>query len=116
LQTIVSGLLTTPSGIAVDATGGKVYWTESALLSKTIGAPISTAAARRRWPAACKDRSRSSIDGTNGKLYWTDNNRIQRANLNGSSVQTLLSGLAGPPASRSISAPARCTGRRPAPR
>ena len=94
IEDIITGLRR-PNRVALDAAGGKMYWTHG-----------------------CGGIQRANLDGSNfedlvtgfsvtegialdvagGKMYWTDRNaaKIQRANLDGSDVEDLVSGLGGP--------------------
>ena len=101
VEGIVSGVPDS-SAIALDLTKGQIYWTETDTgkirranlngsnvqdLISGLGGPLSIA-----------------LDLVSGKIYWTDQNwnpftgavtasKIRRANLNGSNVQDLISGL-----------------------
>lgn len=87
---------TGPWDFAVDATAGKIYWT-----TDISGAGPSPAISRANYDGTQVETLVSglcygyiALDPQGGKMYWetndTGNRRIQRANLNGSSVQTLL--------------------------
>ncbi len=93
-------ILTTgqPRGIRVDPVGGKIYWADSgdggaqAVLRANLdgtGKEILAVGFRPRF---------LDLDLTNNHVYWTDSSAgvIERANLDGSGRQTLLSGLSGP--------------------
>ena len=78
--------------IALDVTGGKMYWTDlndiqSANLdgTKTKRLPVGLLV----WP------TRIALDVAGGKMYWTDSisGNIQRANLDGTQVEDILTGL-----------------------
>lgn len=89
-----------PLHIEIDTVHGKVYWVES------VETPFGTTGTIR-WAsisgtevadlidvplqAACG----IDVDAISGKLYWTDfgRNKIQRANLDGTSTQTLVTAL-----------------------
>ena len=85
--------------IAVDASSGKVYWTEktggsrgtinSANLDGNPGA--TTLASILSVPMGI------TVDVTESKLYWTNTRgRIQRANLDGSGIQNVVQDLSAP--------------------
>ena len=87
-----------PRGVAVDALGGKIYWSDQdtrwiwrANLDGSDSEAVITARLIR--PVAI------ALDLGRGQIYWTDagSNKIQRANLDGSRVETLVSiGLHSP--------------------
>ena len=91
----VEGLVTTgldvPFGIALDVTGGKLYWTDveadkiqrSNLDGSSVEDLVTTGL---DWPRGI------ALDVTGGKMYWTDGNadKIQRSNLDGSGVENLV--------------------------
>ena len=84
--------------IAVDASGGKVYWTE-----KTGGSSGTINSANLDGTSATTLASILSVpmgiavDATGNNLYWTNaRGRIQRANLDGSGIQNVLQELSGP--------------------
>ena len=97
-----------PVGIAVDITGGKMYWTD-----RDRG--------DHRDPAGQNSIHRANLDGTavetlvlgdnavkeyialdvsGGKMYWTEyshfsNGRVRRANLDGTNVEDIVPSIAG---------------------
>ena len=84
--------------IAVDASSGKVYWTE-----KTGGSSGTINSANLDGTGATTLASILSVpmgiavDATGNNLYWTNaRGRIQRANLDGSGIQNVLQELSGP--------------------
>lgn len=89
--------------IALDPAGGKVYWTASNLVlgsriyrANLDGSGIDTLVA---WISNGPEAPRGiALDLTAGKMYWTDFGlgKIRRANLDGSSIEDVLSNLNGP--------------------
>ena len=84
--------------IAVDASSGKVYWTE-----KTGGSSGTINSANLDGTSATTLASILSVpmgiavDATGNNLYWTNaRGRIQRANLDGSGIQNVVQDLSGP--------------------
>ena len=84
--------------IAVDASSGKVYWTE-----KTGGSSGTINSANLDGTGATTLASILSVpmgiavDATGNNLYWTNaRGRIQRANLDGSGIQNVVQDLSGP--------------------
>ena len=97
---ITSGLVN-PQSIALDTTGGKMYWTDSgtggqnALQNDKIqranldGSNVETLLTYQnqlRVPRGI------ALDVTAGKMYWTDIfiDRIRRANLDGSNIELVI--------------------------
>ena len=88
--------LDTVGGIAVN--GGKVYWTEQTSASAgTInganldGTDFETLASIRSMPTGI------AVDTAGNQLYWANaRGRVQRANLNGSSIRNVVTGLISP--------------------
>ncbi|MBI5764279.1 MAG: hypothetical protein HZA51_12225 [Planctomycetes bacterium] len=88
--------------VAVDPVNSKVYWTDShdpGFVDSKIrrvnmdGAnPVDVVATGLTHPASI------ALDIPRGKLYWSDGNRgkVQRANLDGSNIEDILTGLDKP--------------------
>ena len=103
VEDLVTQGLSAPSGIALDVAGGKMYWTDlntdkiqcanldgsnvEDLVTQGLDSPFSIA-----------------LDIAGGKMYWTHmdwnpaterftNGKIQRANLDGSNIEDLITGL-----------------------
>ena len=96
-----------PVGIALDLTGGKLYWTDR---DSSHYNPNSKSSIHRAnldgsniEPVIITDLpviEAVALDVSEGKIYWTSwrregngANKIQRANLDGSNVETLITGL-----------------------
>ena len=88
-------------GIALDVAGGHIYWTNSSVGSieraNLNGADMQTLVTGLSGPQGV------ALDVARGKMYWTDwdatTDRIQRANLDGTNIETLIptgSGLLTP--------------------
>ena len=92
----VAANLETVGGIAVG--GGKVYWTEATSASAgTVnganlnGTNFETLATLLAAPMGI------SVDTAGSKLYWTNSRgRVQRANLDGSGIRNVVTGLISP--------------------
>ena len=81
--------------IGLDAAGGKIYWSPGfsnvILRTNLDGSGLETII-----ELGFRDRIGSlDLDVSAGKLYWTTGETIQRANLDGSELDTLFSGLDG---------------------
>src|ERR1700720_1124429 len=86
-----------PDGIAVDAAGGHIYWTNMGVPNLDDGS-IERAdldGNNRRVivpPGATFTPKQIQLDKKNGKLYWCDREgmRVMRSNLDGSNIETLV--------------------------
>jgi DNA-binding beta-propeller fold protein YncE len=97
VKVLVDGRRSTPDGIVVDVESGHVYWTN-------MGRPMADDGSIERAdidgrnlttivPAGGTFTAKQlKLDKKNGKLYWADREgmRIQRSNLDGSRVETLV--------------------------
>ena len=101
VEDLVTSGLDGPISLALDMTGGKMYWTEGgaykiqrANLNGSGVEDLYTTSASLEIPYGI------ALDVAGGKMYWTvggTSNKIQRANLNGSNVEDLVtSGLTFP--------------------
>ena len=108
VEDLVTIGLETPRGLIVDAAAGKLYWTDSGtdkiqrsnldgsevedLVSEGLQSPRGLALART--PTAADNHPPVAVS----LLYWTDarTDRIQRSNLDGSDIRTLVTGLKQP--------------------
>ena len=96
VETLISSGMGNPTNMALDVAGGKVYWLEfgtrlrRANLNGTSIETIRNAEGTRRG---------FTLDVAGGKVYWTEtaSDDIKRSNLDGSSVETLITtGLSDP--------------------
>jgi hypothetical protein len=87
-----------PDGVAIDVEAGHVYWTNMGLSVAANDGSIERAdldGGNRRIlvpPGATHTPKQLQLDRKNGKLYWCDREgmRVMRANLDGSSIETLV--------------------------
>jgi hypothetical protein len=87
-----------PDGIAIDVEAGHIYWTNMGLSVATNDGSIERAdldGGNRRVlvpSGATHTPKQLQLDKKNGKLYWCDREgmRVMRANLDGSSIETLV--------------------------
>jgi DNA-binding beta-propeller fold protein YncE len=104
LKTIVSEGRKLPDGLVVDEAGGHLYWTNmgnfrendgSILRSDLDGRNITTIVP----PGGTFTPKQLQLDKQHGKLYWCDREgmRVMRANLDGSSIETLVDTSGGDP-------------------
>lgn len=88
--------------IDLDLAGGKMYWSNSGGLPRSIWrANLDGSSPEMISESGGSSPTGIAVDATAGKVYWTDssssrNGLLQRANLNGSGIETQVSGLAGP--------------------
>ena len=92
-----------PKSIALDVEGGKMYWIQTFLFSSEIWrANLNGSNPQRIYGRTLLDSLRGiALDTAEGKVYWTQkgilaSGRILRANLNGSNVKTVVTGLGIP--------------------
>jgi sugar lactone lactonase YvrE len=86
------------SGIAVDVSGGKMYWTSESTV-KIQRANLNGTGAEDLVTSGLSSPEGIALDVARGRMYWTDTgtNKIQRANLSGTGVEDLVtSGLNHP--------------------
>lgn len=97
LKVLADNLDTSPDGIAVDMARGHVYWSNmgaakaddgSVMRADLDGGNLTTIVPEGGTFTA----KQLTLDARNGKLYWSDREgmRVQRANLDGSNVETLV--------------------------
>lgn len=97
LRILADGLATMPDGIAVDVENGHVYWSNmgaakendgSVIRSDLDGGNVTTIVPTGGTFTA----KQLTLDAENGKLYWSDREgmRVQRVNLDGSGLETLV--------------------------
>ena len=84
--------------IAVDASSGKVYWTEkTGASSGTINSANLDGTSVTELTSILSVPMGIAVDVTGSNLYWTNaRGRIQRANLDGSGIQNVVQDLSGP--------------------
>ena len=96
----VEGLVTTglgfPAGIALDVSGGKMYWTDHA--QKIQRSNLDGSGVEDLVTTGLRRPHGIALDVSGGKMYWTDldTDKIQRSNLDGSGVEDLVTGLGFP--------------------
>ncbi|MCY3669433.1 MAG: hypothetical protein OXH81_27595 [Gemmatimonadetes bacterium] len=100
IETLISGL-DKPFGLALDVTGGKVYWTgqdkiQRAKIQRANLDGSNIEALVTAFPLGL------ALDLSGDKMYWTGGDKIQRANLDGSNIETLVTLITGLEALTSI--------------
>ena len=94
VEDLAANLLPDPGHMALDVTGGKMYWTDP-FDDKVQRANLDGSAVEDLVTGLSSPED-IALDLTGGKIYWTDSgdDKIQRANLDGFSVEDLVtSGL-----------------------
>jgi hypothetical protein len=84
-----------PFGVALDTSGGKLYWTD---LQGDIRRANLDGTGQQTLVTGQNGNAGIALDVAGGKMYWADQNTgaIRRANLDGSGQQTLVTGLNDP--------------------
>jgi sugar lactone lactonase YvrE len=97
LKVIVEEGRKLPDGLAVDAAAGHLYWTNMGNLKANDGSILRSDLEGKHTttivpPGGTFTPKQIQIDKVNGKLYWSDREgmRVMRANLDGSSIETLV--------------------------
>jgi hypothetical protein len=94
------------SGIALDITGGRIYWANDRHLnSMPIGGVVAGSDAVHQFElSGMGDLTKIKLDLVNGFVYWTNNtaSAVQRAGLTGAGQTTLVSRGFGRPAGLAI--------------
>lgn len=93
--------LTATVGIALDVANNMIYWTENPLIggtNKIQRADMDGGGSIEDLGIAGSGPSHLELDLAAGKLYWTDDDagELNRANLDGSGSETVVSGLGTP--------------------
>ena len=83
-----------PDGIALDASGGKVYWTDRRGL-KIRRANLDGSQIEDIVTTGLKTPIEIAVDVSAGKMYWIDfgTGKVQRANLDGSQIEDIITGV-----------------------
>ena len=103
MEDLVTTGLDWPRDIALDVTGGKMYWTDGNAdkiqRSNLDGSGVEDLVTRGQWTP-----SGIALDVSGGKMYWTDwfTKKIQRSNLDGSDVEDLVTTGLGAPVSLAL--------------
>src|SRR5271167_119741 len=91
-----------PDGLAIDAAAGHLYWTNMGNLKVNDGSILRSDLDGKHMitiiqPGGTFTPKQLQIDKVNRKLYWSDREgmRVMRANLDGSSIETLVDASEG---------------------
>jgi len=105
---LTMGVVFTPVAIALDLTENKIYWTESTLADFMIQRADLDGSNVELLVTGLVNPSGIALDVNAGRMYWTDRGtgKIQRANLDGSGVQDLVTAGAVEPVRIALDVPA----------
>lgn len=83
-------------GVALDKTGGKMYWSEPNV--DRIRRANLDGTGIEEIVTGLNDPRELELDLTAGKVYWVDRGlgKVQRANFDGTAVEDVVAGLSGP--------------------
>jgi hypothetical protein len=97
VRVLVDDLDTSPDGIAVDSRNGYVYWSNMGAAKEDDGsimrADLNGGNVTAIVPTGGTFTAKQlTLDARNGKLYWSDREgmRVQRANVDGTGLETLV--------------------------
>jgi len=102
VQNLLTMFVWDPRGIALDVASGKMYWVDERLFWIVRATMYGTGMEQLLTlePPQGPKPYGIALDVDAGMMYWTDaqysNGKIQRANLDGSGVEDLVTGLAIP--------------------
>src|SRR5712671_3125193 len=104
LKVIVSEGRRLPDGIVIDVAAGHIYWTNMGNPSANDGSIERADLDGKNVtniipPGGTFTPKQLQLDKKNGKLYWSDREgmRVMRANLDGSTIETLVDTSQGHP-------------------
>ena len=97
LKTILNEGRKLPDGLVVDAAAGHIYWTNMGNPKRNDGSIVRSDLDGKNMvtivpPGGTFTPKQLQLEKKSGKLYWSDREgmRVMRANLDGSSVETLV--------------------------
>ena len=92
IEDLVTTGVILPIDIALDTAGGKMYWTEASPADFNISRAELDGSNVEPLITGLDSPSGIALDVSSGKMYWTDTgtSKIQRANLDGSELEDLV--------------------------
>ena len=98
IETLVVGGPSVTEQIALDLSGGKMYWAEQQFDSNRIRRANLDGTNVENIVTGLTSPRGIALDLSRGKMYWTDlgAGKIQRANLDGSNIEDVITGLDSP--------------------
>ena len=94
VEKLASPIYDRPGGIALDVSGGKMYWTELGRteLGRIRRSNLDGSGVEDLVTTGLEIPAGIALDVSGGKMYWTDvgTQKIQRSNLDGSGVEDLV--------------------------
>ena len=101
IETLVSGGPSIKETIALDTSGGKMYWVDFSFDGddNKIQRANLDGSNVEDLVTALEDPRGLALDLSRGKMYWADSgaNKIQRANLDGTNIEDIVALLSEPP-------------------
>ena len=88
---LVKDLTSVPHGIVLDTASSKIYLTNS--WDKVQRMNLDGTNFQPNLITSLSSPKDIAVDVAGGKIYWTEEDRIRRANLNGSNIQTVATNL-----------------------
>ncbi|MHC4133225.1 MAG: DUF5050 domain-containing protein, partial [Planctomycetota bacterium] len=83
-------------GVALDITGGKIYWTETSHSKKIKRADLDGLNVEELITTGLVSPRSIVLNSNSDKMYWADNNKICLASLDGNDVEDLIVDLSYP--------------------
>jgi low density lipoprotein receptor-related protein 5/6 len=96
VEDLITAGLAEPSGIALDLTTSKMYWTEAGdfdLGNARIQRANLDGSGIHELISELNFANGIALDPSAGKMYWTERGSVRRANLDGSDIEDVLTGL-----------------------
>ena len=96
VEDLVTSGVSSPTGFALDVSGGKMYWTDRRT-DKIQCANLNGSGVEDLVTTGLNSPNGLALDVSGGKMYWADagTNKVQRASLDGSGVEDLVTGANG---------------------
>ena len=91
-ETLVLGGNSVKEYIALDLSGGKVYWTQWSVETEHKIRRANLNGTNVEDLVTVRNPRGIALDISQGKMYWTDDSKIYRTNLDGSNVQDVATG------------------------
>ena len=95
VENVVANRVFAPEGIALDVPAGKMYWADAPARS-ILRADLDGSNIEDLVTTGLTLPRGIALDVSGGKMYWTELQKIQQANLDGSNVENLVTGLNNP--------------------
>ena len=90
---LVRALTSVPHGLAIDTSNGKLYITNA--WGKVQRMNLAGTGFQPNFIVNLQSPQGVTVDIAAKKVYWTERSKIRRANLDGSNIQDVATGLGG---------------------